>query len=63
MTRMRIEQGHPVHRPQSDADLFMDYIQSYSRNGGHEMRLSNQIKPIGYLKAHASEIVRNLGEE
>ena len=26
------------------------------------MRLSNQIKPISYLKAHAAEIVRNLGE-
>ena len=24
------------------------------------MKLSNQIKPISYLKAHASEIVRNL---
>ena len=27
------------------------------------MRLSRQIKPISYLKAHAAEIVRNLGEE
>lgn len=27
------------------------------------MRLSNQIKPISYLKAHAAEIIRNLGEE
>jgi len=26
------------------------------------MKLSSQIKPISYLKAHASEIVRNLGE-
>ena len=26
------------------------------------MKLSNQIKPISYLKAHAAEIVRNLGE-
>ena len=26
------------------------------------MSLSSQIKPIGYLKAHASEIVRNIGE-
>ncbi|RJQ56829.1 MAG: type II toxin-antitoxin system Phd/YefM family antitoxin [Desulfobacteraceae bacterium] len=26
------------------------------------MKLSNQIKPISYLKAHASEIVRKLGE-
>ena len=25
------------------------------------MKLSDQIKPISYLKAHASEIVRNLG--
>ena len=25
------------------------------------MRLSSQIKPISYLKAHAAEIVRNLG--
>jgi prevent-host-death family protein len=26
------------------------------------MKLSNQIKPISYLKAHADEIVRKLGE-
>ena len=27
------------------------------------MKLSNQIKPISYLKAHAAEIVRRLGEQ
>jgi prevent-host-death family protein len=27
------------------------------------MRLSNQIKPISYLKAHAAEIIRNLGDK
>lgn len=27
------------------------------------MRLSNQIKPISYLKAHAAEIIRNLAKE
>jgi prevent-host-death family protein len=27
------------------------------------MKLSSQIKPISYLKAHASEIVRKLGEK
>lgn len=27
------------------------------------MTLSNQIKPISYLKAHAAEIVRNLGNQ
>jgi prevent-host-death family protein len=27
------------------------------------MKLSSQIKPISYLKAHAAEIVRNLGEQ
>lgn len=27
------------------------------------MRLSNQIKPISYLKAHAAEIIRYLGEK
>jgi prevent-host-death family protein len=27
------------------------------------MKLSSQIKPISYLKAHAAEIVRNLGEK
>ena len=27
------------------------------------MRLSTQIKPISYLKAHAAEIIRNLGDE
>ena len=26
------------------------------------MKLSSQIKPISYLKAHAAEIVRNMGE-
>ena len=26
------------------------------------MKLSNQIKPISYLKAHAADIVRKLGE-
>ena len=26
------------------------------------MKLSNQIKPISYLKAHTAEIVRELGE-
>jgi len=27
------------------------------------MKLSHQIKPISYLKAHAAEIVRELGEQ
>jgi prevent-host-death family protein len=27
------------------------------------MKLSSRIKPISYLKAHAAEIVRNLGQE
>lgn len=27
------------------------------------MKLSNQIKPISYLKAHAAEIVRELGKQ
>ena len=27
------------------------------------MRLSNKIKPISYLKAHAAEIIRNLEDE
>jgi prevent-host-death family protein len=27
------------------------------------VKLSRQIKPISYLKAHAAEIVRNLGEQ
>ncbi len=27
------------------------------------MKLSRQIKPISYLKAHAAEIVRNLGKK
>ena len=26
------------------------------------MKLSNQIKPISYLKAHAAEIIRTLGD-
>lgn len=27
------------------------------------MKLSKQIKPISYLKAHAADIVRNLGDQ
>ena len=27
------------------------------------MKLSSQIKPISYLKAHAAEVIRNLGEK
>jgi prevent-host-death family protein len=27
------------------------------------MKLSSQIKPISYLKAHAAEIVRNIGDQ
>jgi prevent-host-death family protein len=27
------------------------------------MRLSNRIKPISYLKAHAAKIIRHLGDE
>lgn len=27
------------------------------------MKLSSQIKPISYLKAHAAEIVRSMGEQ
>ena len=27
------------------------------------MKLASQIKPISYLKAHAAEIVRNLGDQ
>jgi prevent-host-death family protein len=27
------------------------------------MKLSSQIKPISYLKAHAAEIVRNMGRQ
>lgn len=27
------------------------------------MKLSNKIKPISYLKAHAADIVRNLGQQ
>ena len=31
--------------------------------GGTLMKLSNQIRSISYLKAHAAEIVRNLSKE
>ncbi len=27
------------------------------------MKLSNQIKPISYLKAHAADIIRNIGKQ
>ena len=37
----------------------MDYI--WTGKGVH-MKLFSQIKPISYLKAHASEIVRTLGD-
>ena len=40
----------------------MDYIKSYEK-GGVLMKLSSQIRPISYLKAHAAEIVRNLSKQ
>ena len=40
------------------SDPFMDYIRS-SRGA---MSLSEQIKPISYLKAHAAEILRTLAD-
>jgi len=48
-------------------DLFYDYIWSGSIPDRPELRrcataLSSQIKPISYLKAHAAEIIRTLGE-
>jgi prevent-host-death family protein len=43
-------------------DLFMDYIWSYTERGW-TMKLSSQIKPISFLKAHTAEIVRNLREQ
>lgn len=39
----------------------MDYIKSYYK-GGILMKLSSQIRPISYLKAHTAEIVRNLSK-
>jgi len=44
-------------------DLFEVYIQSYPNRYRWNMKLSSQIKPISYLKAHAAEIVRTLGEQ
>jgi prevent-host-death family protein len=44
-------------------DLLEDYIQSDTSGREQPMRLSSQIKPISYLKAHAAEIVRDLGEK
>jgi prevent-host-death family protein len=41
----------------------MDYIWSYSSNGGILMKMSSRIKPISYLKAHAAEVVRKLAEQ
>ena len=43
-------------------DLFVDHIKSHKK-GGVLMKLSNQIRPISYLKAHAAEIVRNLSKQ
>lgn len=39
-------------------DLNMDYIQVKRRGG--EMKPSDSIIPISYLKAHVSEIIRNI---
>ena len=41
-------------------DLFVVYIWSEKEV---PMKLSSQIKPISYLKAHAAEIVRTLGDQ
>ena len=38
------------------------YELNSERNGGAPMKLSDRVKPISYLKAHASEIVRTLGD-
>lgn len=43
--------GHSVRSPMDEP---------YSRNGGTSIRLSSKVKPIGYLKAHAAEIARNM---
>lgn len=40
----------------------MVYIWSYLMKV-EDMKLSSQIKPISFLKAHAAEIVRKLGEQ
>ena len=41
------------------SDLFVDYIRSENER---PMKLSSQIKPITYLKAHAAKIIRTLGD-
>ena len=46
--------------PDIALDLFMVYIWSEKEV---PMKLSSQIKPISYLKAHAAEIVRTLGDQ
>ena len=38
---------------------YLVYIWSYGK-AGEAMKLSHQIKPISYLKAHAAEVARNL---
>jgi prevent-host-death family protein len=43
-------------------DLFKDYIRSIIQPREVNMKLSRQIRPISYLKAHAAEIVRTLRE-
>jgi prevent-host-death family protein len=41
----------------------MTYSWSYIQVIGCRMKLSAQIKPISFLKAHVSEIVRDLGNK
>ena len=50
----------PSREVQIALDLFMVYIWSEKEV---PMKLSSQIKPISYLKAHAAEIVRTLGDQ
>jgi len=38
-------------------------ILGHAKKGNILMKLSNQIRPISYLKAHAAEIVRNLSKQ
>jgi prevent-host-death family protein len=40
----------------------MTYNQAEYRSSENSMKLATQIRPISYLKAHASEIVRDLAQ-
>jgi prevent-host-death family protein len=61
MIKVKIRSRKSIKDPlKLTGDLFSDYIWSCREV---LMKLSDQIKPISYLKAHAAEVVRNLSTQ